>query len=258
VIAPYATALAAMVDPALACGNFARLAQMGASGRFGFYEALDFTPSRLPQDAGFAIVRCFMAHHQGMTIVSIANALHRGEMRERFHREPMIQACELLLQERVPRGRGGGTPARRGSAGVACAGGSRRPGGAALALRRGRCAQSPILLSNGRYSVMLTADGGGYSRWRDIAVTRWREDATATTGARSCSCATPKRRALVRRRPPRRRRRRRGVVRRGPCGVHRARRLARTRMDVLVSGEDDGEVRRVLLVNSGRRARESS
>ena len=70
------------------------------SGRFGFYEALDFTRSRLPEGEDLAIVHSFMAHHQGMTIVSIANTLHDGQMRSRFHREPMIQASELLLQER--------------------------------------------------------------------------------------------------------------------------------------------------------------
>ncbi len=80
-----------------------RLAEIGASGRYGFYEALDFTRSRLPEGEDVAIVRSFMAHHQGMTIVAIANALHEGEMRARFHREPMIQASELLLQERMPR-----------------------------------------------------------------------------------------------------------------------------------------------------------
>lgn len=258
VIAPYATALAAMVDPALACANFGRLARMGASGRFGFYEALDFTPSRLPQDAGFAIVRCFMAHHQGMTIVSIANALHRGEMRERFHREPVIQACELLLQERVPRDVAAENPLAeevRASPGRAAAGGS--------AVRRWRCGAggAPVthLLSNGRYSVMLTADGGGYSRWGDIAVTRWREDPTRDDWGSfvfmrdtdsgwtwSAGCVTPD-----------------GRTHQGEVVFeedhaeyhHRDGSLA-SRIDVVVSGEEDGEVRRVLLVNSGRRTRD--
>ena len=76
-IAPYATGLATMVDPQGAQQNYARLAEMGARGRYGFYEALDFTRSRLPDDEDVAIVRSFMAHHQGMTIVAIANTLHR-------------------------------------------------------------------------------------------------------------------------------------------------------------------------------------
>src|SRR5690606_37457196 len=96
------TALAAMVDPPGARQNYVRLAAMGASGRYGFYEALDFTRSRLPADEDVAIVRAFMAHHQGMTIVAIANTVEDGWMRARFHREPMIKASELLLQEREP------------------------------------------------------------------------------------------------------------------------------------------------------------
>lgn len=103
VVAPYATALAAMVDPRGARGNYGWLASIGGRGRYGFYEALDFTRARLPYGEKVEIVRSFMAHHQGMTIVAIANALHAGRMRERFHREPMIQAHEFLLQERVPR-----------------------------------------------------------------------------------------------------------------------------------------------------------
>jgi len=103
VVAPYATALAAMVDPGAAARNFVQLAAVGAQGRYGFYEALDYTPTRLPEGKDFAIVRAFMAHHQGMTVVAIANALLDGKMRARFHAEPIMQATELLLQERTPR-----------------------------------------------------------------------------------------------------------------------------------------------------------
>ena len=103
VIAPYATALSAMVDPAAAARNFAHLAEVGGRGRYGWYEALDYTKTRLPEGADVAVVRAYMAHHQGMTVIAIANALHDGAMRTRFHAEPIIQATELLLQERMPR-----------------------------------------------------------------------------------------------------------------------------------------------------------
>ncbi len=103
VVAPYATALAAMVDPHAAVRNFERLAGVDARGRYGFYEALDYTSARVPEGKDVAIVRAFMAHHQGMTIVAIANALLDGAMRTRFHAEPIVQATELLLQERTPR-----------------------------------------------------------------------------------------------------------------------------------------------------------
>src|SRR5207302_1515492 len=117
VIAPYATALAAMVDPSRAALNFARLIAIGARGRYGFFEALDYTRSRLPEGSRVAIVRAFMAHHQGMSVVAIANVLFDGRMRERFHAEPRIQATELLLQERAPRDRPASTQEGWGPAG---------------------------------------------------------------------------------------------------------------------------------------------
>src|SRR5438309_1931683 len=103
VVAPYATALAAMVDPGAAARNFARLAALGARGRYGFYEALDYTSTRLPEGKDVAIIHAFLAHHQGMAVVAIANGLLDGKMRARFHAEPIVQATELLLQERTPR-----------------------------------------------------------------------------------------------------------------------------------------------------------
>ena len=103
VIAPYATALGAMIEPQAALRNFRRIEAAGGLGRYGFYEALDYTPSRVPADRNVAVVRTFMAHHQGMTIVALANTVLDGVMRDRFHAEPMVKSAELLLQERMPR-----------------------------------------------------------------------------------------------------------------------------------------------------------
>ena len=103
VVAPYATALASIVDPTAAARNFERLASEGGQGRFGWFEALDYTPSRLPQGQSVAVIRAFMAHHQGMTIIAIADVLMNGATRARFHTEPMIRATELLLQEPMPK-----------------------------------------------------------------------------------------------------------------------------------------------------------
>ena len=119
--------------PQAAARNFERLRGIGARGRYGFYEALDFTPSRVPEGERVAIVRAFMAHHQGMTIVAIADALLDGVMRARFHAEPMVQATELLLQERMPRDVAVVRPLGRGDA-TSDAPGARRskpPGGTA-------------------------------------------------------------------------------------------------------------------------------
>jgi cyclic beta-1,2-glucan synthetase len=177
VVAPYATALAAMVNPKAALGNFSRLEEAGARGAYGFYDALDYTPSRLPEKTRVAVVRAYMAHHQGMTIVSMGNVVHDGATRRRFHSHPMVQAAELLLQERTPRS-------------VAV---TRPRGEEVLEAAHVRDLVPPTLrrfesphditprthfLSNGRYTVMLTAAGSGFSRWGDLALTRWREDTT--------------------------------------------------------------------------------
>ncbi len=258
VVAPYATGLATMVDPQGALRNYARLAEMGARGRYGFFEAIDFTRSRLPDGEDFAIVRNFMAHHQGMTIVSIANAVAGGRMRERFHREPMIRASELLLQERMPRDIAAAHP--RAEEVKASAHETKGEMSTVRSLTA-PVAGAPVthLLSNGRYALMLTAAGSGYSRWRDMAVTRWQEDATrddqgsfiALKDVRSgdvwSSGAWPfggqaDAQEVV-------------------FGEDHAEFIRRdgsltTATQVLVSAEDDGEVRQVTLTNSGRRERE--
>jgi cyclic beta-1,2-glucan synthetase len=257
VVAPYATALASMVDPQAAARNFDRLAAAGASGRYGFYEALDYTPIRVPEGKDVAIVRAFMAHHQGMTIVAIADALLDGTMRARFHAEPIVQATELLLQERAPRGVAVAHPWAAAES-TAKIWDVEPPGGRRLITAQD-ATPATQLLSNGRYAVMLTAAGSGYSRWRDLAVTRWREDTTCDewgsyvflrdvdsgnlwsagfqpsgTDPDDYDVAFSEDRAEFTRRD--------GSL--------------TTTMEVLVSAEDDAEVRRVSISNSGTRVRE--
>ncbi len=177
VIAPYATALAAMMDPAAALQNFVRIEAEGGRGAFGFYDALDYTTTRLRQGETVAVVRTYLAHHQGMSLIALANLMSDGEMCSRFHAEPMVQATELLLQERTPRDV---LVARPRAEEVSASAQVREL--VPLVLRRFTTPHGSTprthLLSNGRYAVMLTAAGSGYSRWRDMAVTRWREDAT--------------------------------------------------------------------------------
>lgn len=258
VIAPYATGLAAMVDPHGAHRNYARLVGVGALGRHGFYEALDYTASRLPEGAEVAIVRSYMAHHQGMTVVAIGNLLHDGVMRLRFHREPMIRACELLLQERMPR-----------DATVMTSHAEAEKlfpedfGTDVSTFRRLRSSASgsPIthLLSNGRYAVMLTAAGMGYSHWRNIAITRWSEDATCDSmGARIFVRDVRDGQVWSATMRPDELDADAGDVVFGEDHARFTRRngVLTTVLDVLVSGEDDGEVRRVSVTNSSRRPRE--
>jgi len=258
VVAPYATALAAMVDAPAAARNFVLLAAAGGLGHYGYYEALDYTRTRVPEDQPVAVVRTYMAHHQGMTLVAIANTLHNGAMRARFHAEPIIQATELLLQERTPRD-------------VAVARPRAEEVQAARDIREiippmQRRFHSPHdavprthLLSNSRYAVMVTAAGSGYSRWRDLAITRWQEDVSCDSWGSYIFLRDT----------------RSGDVWSAgyqPIGVEpdsyevefsedRAEIVRRdgtitTTLEVVVSPEDDAEVRRVSIANTGSRTRE--
>ena len=176
VIAPYASALAMMVAPAAATRNLQRLAEAGAEGRFGLYEAIDYTPARLPLGQTSAMVHQYMAHHQGMSLLALDYALLDRPMQRRFESDPQFQATSLLLQERVPKTaaeylHATGFPEMDG-----------RPRATEARLRvfadPDRPRPAVQLLSNGRYHVMVSSAGGGYSRCRDLAVTRWHEDIT--------------------------------------------------------------------------------
>ena len=179
VIAPYASALALTVMPREACRNLQTLADHGFLSAYGFYEAVDYTPSRVPRGKTHAIVRSFMAHHQGMSLLAFAHVLLNQPMQRRFMSDPLARATELLLQERVPKK---GATLHPHAAEVSAA--ARPPSAdAGATMRVFTDPNTPYpevhLLSNGRYHVMATQAGGGYSRWRDLAVTRWREDTTS-------------------------------------------------------------------------------
>jgi cellobiose phosphorylase len=178
VIAPYASALALTVMPPAACRNLKKLADNGFVGRYGFYEAVDYTPSRVPRGKHHAIVRVFMAHHQGMSMLSFAHALLNQPMQRRFMSDPRIRAAELLLQERVPKK--GATLHPHAAEVSAKAQPAAKESGEIMRVFTDTDTPTPEvhLLSNGRYHVMATHAGGGYSRWHELAVTRWREDST--------------------------------------------------------------------------------
>ena len=184
VIAPYASALALMVAPEASCLNLQRLAADGLAARFGLYEAIDYTPARVPRGQSSVIVRSFMAHHQGMILLSLAHLLLERPMQKRFEADPLFKATLLLLQERIPKAAPLYSHHAELSAVRGIAGGPEAP------VRVLGSPDTPIpevqLLSNGRYHVMVTNAGGGSSRWKDLAVTRWREDSTCDNWGTFC------------------------------------------------------------------------
>jgi cyclic beta-1,2-glucan synthetase len=258
VVAPYATALGAMIEPESAVRNFARLAGLGASGPYGFREAIDFTARRLPEGTSVAIVNSYMAHHQGMALVAIGNVLTGDAMVERFHADPIVQATELLLQERMPRDV---LVARPRAEEVRSAADVRDLVPPVLRRFTSPHDLTPRthLLSNGRYGVMVTAAGSGYSRWGDIAVTRWREDVTRDAWGSYLYLRDTRSGAVW-------------SAGHQPSGIEadsyeviyseehaefqRRDGSISTGMTIVVSAEDDAEIRRVSLTNLGSHSRE--
>ncbi|WP_426803891.1 GH36-type glycosyl hydrolase domain-containing protein [Stenotrophomonas sp. SrG] len=184
VIAPYASMMALMVAPEAACQNLQALEGLGFAGRFGMYEAIDYTPARVPPGHDHVLLRSFMAHHQGMGLLSLDYLLRDQPMQRRFVADVEFQATLLLLQERIPRigvfhphevealGEHADMAHHETALRVL-----RKPGGPRPEVQ---------LLSNGRYHGMLTHAGGGYSRHGDLSLTRWREDGTTDAWGTFC------------------------------------------------------------------------
>ena len=258
VVAPYASVLAAPIAPQEVLANLERLRHEGMSGRFGFYESIDYTPERLPaHHKGGVVLRTWMAHHQGMSLLALDNVLNGSPMQQRFHADPRIQAADLLLQERVPQLVPLRNPPVETAEHVPTV---RRAVAPPVRLYTTPHTLSPRahLLSNGSYTVMLTNAGGGYSRRQQLALTRWREDITTDawgsfvfvrdldTGDVWSATHQPSGReadeyeatfSLDR-----------AVWRRVDAGLE-------TRTEVVVSPEDDAELRRVSITNNSHRAR---
>ncbi|MBJ7880171.1 GH36-type glycosyl hydrolase domain-containing protein [Gelidibacter salicanalis] len=173
VIAPYASMLALMVAPKKAASNLELLSEKGLEGEYGFLEAIDYTKTRLPRGENHVLINSFMAHHQGMGFLSFAYVLLNKPMQNRFAAELRFQATLPLLQERIPKR----SIFHAHTAKIT----EIHTTEAHAQLRVINTPNTPIpevqLLSNGKYQVMVTNSGGGYSRWKNISVTRWREDA---------------------------------------------------------------------------------
>jgi len=176
VISPYASLLALPLAPRAVMRNVARLIKRQMLGHYGFYEAIDYTSSRLSLGQKGEIVRSYMAHHQGMLLLSLTNYLRDGAMISRFHADPRVQSVALFLQEQVPRQAPVEVPHLEEVSVLPPV--QPRP-----ALRPWHApVDGPLprvhFLSNGRYGLLITSAGSGYSRWREVDLTRWRADAT--------------------------------------------------------------------------------
>ncbi len=255
VIAPYATIMALMVNPGEAYANLQVLKQAGFEGKFGFFEAIDYTPSRLQRKQTHTVVRSFMMHHQGMGLLSLAYLLLNRPMQQRFVADIQVKSALLLLQERIPRVSTFYSPELHGSG---TGNGSAKDMSMRVITTPHTVIPEVQLLSNGRYHVMVTNSGGGYSRWKNIAVTRWREDTTCDNWGTFCyirdvdadtywsSAYQP---SLVQGNNYE------AVFSQGRAEFRRTDLSLETHTEIVVSPEDDIELRRVHITNRSRRKR---
>jgi cyclic beta-1,2-glucan synthetase len=256
VIAPYASAMAVMVAPVAATANLRRMAGDGLLGTYGFYEAVDYSPARLPRGKSRVVVRSYMAHHHGMTLLSLAYVLLGRPMQRRFASDPAFRATELLLQERVP-----ATPAvYPHPAEVAAAGDNLAEAVSSLRIFNTPATPAPEvhLLSNGRYHVTITNAGGGYSRWRDLAVSRWHEDPTRDCWGSFCyirDVTTGEFWSVAHQPTLKPASRYEAIFSPGRAEFRRRDGELETHVEISVSPEDDVELRRVVITNLGRTTR---
>ncbi|MFZ5353021.1 MAG: glucoamylase family protein, partial [Bacillota bacterium] len=257
VIAPYATMLALMVDSRASLLNLIKLRNEGMESSYGFYEAIDYTPERMPRGKKSSIVKSYMAHHQGMGFLAINNIINDNILQRRFHSEPIIKAAEILLQEKIP-------------SKVIFTKDYKEKIEPFKEAEREDIEYSKVfglpaknipechILSNGSYSVLLTDDGTGYSRYNGMAVTRWRDEAVSNkygiflymqdvetnkvwSAAYNPNTVMPDKYKVV--------------FSQDKVSFIRTDEYIDSQTDIVVSPEDDIEVRRLLLTNHDQQPR---
>ena len=262
VVAPYATALATLVDPQAAAKNLRHLASEGLYGTYGAFDAIDYTVRRSEDPEAITappgrprgkVIRAYFAHHQGMTLTAIANVLRGRRMVERFHADLSVQATELLLQEQAPRHASVLGPRPDDETRIAAP-------VAAVAVRRFRSPHTTFphaqFLSNGNYTAVVTNAGGGASTCRGRAVTRYRQDFTCDPGSQFIYLRDVRSGAVwsATHQPTGKEAEDDLVTFTAEKAVFQRRfHGVATRLEVAVSPEDDVEVRRLAITNRGDR-----
>lgn len=256
VIAPYASLLASQYQPAAAVANLKRLEKLGALGRYGFHDSVDFTPSRVREGETCAVVKNYYAHHHGMAIIAVNNVIFEGRMRERFHSDPVIEAAELLLQEKAPREipmiyAKTENPMRVDSGGFDDA-------PMRIIDKPFKAPRTTHMMSNGQYALMVTANGSGYSRWHNWDITRFHADASEDlqgtflflrdmeNGYWWSATGEPVRNAEEETKT---------VFTEDKAEFYKTAGDIKTVMEVIVSSESDGEGRRLDIINTSARDR---
>ncbi|MGV8899143.1 MAG: GH36-type glycosyl hydrolase domain-containing protein [Burkholderiaceae bacterium] len=258
VIAPYASMMALMVAPEKACSNLQHMSAQGFAGEFGFYEAIDYTPSRLPRGQTNAVIRSFMAHHQGMGLLSLSYLLLDRPLQKRFGSDPLFQATMSLLHERAPKASATYSNTTE-LADIRTVSTTQEMQMRVLQRPDSRTPEVQ-LLSNGRYHVMISNAGGSYSRWNDLSVTRWQEDSTRDNWGTFCYVrdlenghfwSTAFQPTLAQPQPQSYE----VIFSEGRAEFRRSDNSFDMHTEIVVSPEDDIELRRTHIINNARRSR---
>ncbi len=251
VVAPYAALLALNIAPGETVKNLKRMVEIGLLGDYGYYESVDFSRQTQRYGGRGLVVEAYMAHHQGMAFLALSNFLHKDSFCRRFHRDPRVRAFEALLQERIPSLPPLHlTPARHRAS--ALLGDDVVSAGNHIAISPRTRIPRSLLLGNGTFSLMITNNGGGYSQWRNLELTRWRSDQISDAMGTFFYLYEPKNDHLW-------------SVSSSPVGTaaedysveftldravfRHVNKGLHSEMEVIVSQEDDVELRRITLVN---------
>ncbi len=257
VIAPYATMLALNISPDKSIKNLKKLQELGLLSEYGFYEAMDFSRQVQREGKRGIIIGAYMAHHQGMAFIALTNFLHGNPFPRRFHHDPRVKAFEALLQERIPTLPPLQLVSTRQSRPTAADDDLVTPS-SIIFTTPDTVTPRTLLLSNGRYGVMITNSGSGYSQWMGQELTRWCSDQTSDEYGTFCYihesdqerlwsnayhpvCGTAKEYSVSFSLD-------RALFRRVDFGIH-------CETEVVVSPEDDVEIRRITLINRSTRIR---
>jgi cellobiose phosphorylase len=256
VVAPYASVLAAMVDPRAALENLEKLEGLGALGPYGFRDALDYT--RPSPDHRFALVHAYMAHHLGMGLVALTNVLSGQLWQRRFHTDPVVRSAELLLHERIPR-RLVLHQAQGARADEALPEVEQEQQAACQCDTPDTTHPHVALLGHLPYTIMVTNTGAGYSRYESLAVTRWRSDGCRDSTGQFCylkDLATGRIWSAAHQPVCAPADRQHACLATDRVTFHRADGDIETRTEIVVVPEDSAEVRRVTVSNNGDETRE--
>ena len=255
VVSPYSSVLALLVNPAAAAGNLERLKNLNLEGPMGFYESIDFSGANRRGGARGILIRCYMAHHQGMSLAALDNVLHRDAMQRRFHGDLRVRSVETLLFEGIPITRLPIVETKPSHAPIRAIAAE---DAADRVWTEETAAPRVHLHGNGRYALMVTNSGGGYSRWNEFDLTRWRSDPTLDPwgtfiyirdlrsddawGSSHKPLGSNLGETTVRFAAER------AEIRRRVSGIE-------TTVDIAVAVEDDAELRRMRIVNRSLRTR---